>query len=311
MARTAPGDVAQGLPEDAARGAAADRRDLRHARSHDRPRPHPLRAPALLRLLPDRRPLSSMLGDFLSTGLGALGLTWQSAPALTEVEEVTTDWVRQMVGLSPAWRGVIQDTASTATLVALRLRPRAGLRTSRSRAAGLQGPEAPLVVYASAPEPQLGAEGGADRRLRPRRTSARSTTDAEPRDAAGSARRGDARGSRPRLDAVRGRRDVGLDDAAPPSIRSRDLAPSRAEHGAWVHVDAAMAGSAMVLDGMPAALARRRRRRLARAEPAQVARRDLRLLALPGARSRAPRAGDEHEPDLPAVAGRGRGHDLP
>src|SRR5689334_15494505 len=62
---------------------------------------------------------ASMLGDFLSTGLGALGLTWQSAPALTEVEEVTTDWVRQMVGLSSAWRGVIQDTASTATLVAL------------------------------------------------------------------------------------------------------------------------------------------------------------------------------------------------
>ena len=60
-----------------------------------------------------------MLGDYLSTGLGVLGLSWQSSPALTELEEVVTDWVRQMVGLSDAWSGVIQDTASTSTLVAL------------------------------------------------------------------------------------------------------------------------------------------------------------------------------------------------
>ena len=32
-----------------------------------------------------------MLGDYLSTGLGVLGLSWQSSPALTEVEEVVTD----------------------------------------------------------------------------------------------------------------------------------------------------------------------------------------------------------------------------
>ena len=55
-----------------------------------------------------------MLGDYVSTGLGVLGLSWQSSPALTELEEVVTDWMRQMVGLSDAWSGVIQDTASTA-----------------------------------------------------------------------------------------------------------------------------------------------------------------------------------------------------
>lgn len=63
--------------------------------------------------------LSSVLGDYASTGLGVLGLSWQSSPALTELEEVTTDWMRQMVGLSDAWSGVIQDTASTCTLLAL------------------------------------------------------------------------------------------------------------------------------------------------------------------------------------------------
>ena len=69
---------------------------------------------------------AGILGDLVSTGLGVLGLSWQSSPAVTEVEEVTTGWVRQMVGLSEAWRGVIQDTASTSTLVALITAPRAG-----------------------------------------------------------------------------------------------------------------------------------------------------------------------------------------
>jgi aromatic-L-amino-acid decarboxylase len=68
---------------------------------------------------PSNGDLSSVLGDYLSTGLGVLGLSWVSSPALTELEEVVTDWLRQMLGLSDSWSGVIQDTASTSTLVAL------------------------------------------------------------------------------------------------------------------------------------------------------------------------------------------------
>src|SRR5208282_3829268 len=75
--------------------------------------------PQFFGYFPANSELASVLGDYLSTGLGVLGLSWQSSPALTELEEVVTDWVRQMVGLSPAWSGVIQDTASTSTLVAL------------------------------------------------------------------------------------------------------------------------------------------------------------------------------------------------
>ncbi len=68
--------------------------------------------------------LASVLGDYASTGLGVLGLAWQSSPALTEVEEVATDWLRQMIGLSEGWSGVIQDTASTCSLIALICGPR-------------------------------------------------------------------------------------------------------------------------------------------------------------------------------------------
>ena len=77
--------------------------------------------PSFFGYFPGNGELSSVLGDYLSTGLGVLGLSWQSSPALTELEEVVTDWLRQMLGLSEAWSGVIQDTASTSTLVALML----------------------------------------------------------------------------------------------------------------------------------------------------------------------------------------------
>src|SRR4029453_18002980 len=93
--------------------------------------------------------LASVLGDYLSTGLGVLGLAWQSSPALTELEEVVTDWLRQMLGLSGAWQGVIQDTASTSNLVALLCAREGGSDYSLGRG-GLQGRAEPLIVYASA-----------------------------------------------------------------------------------------------------------------------------------------------------------------
>ena len=97
---------------------------------------------------PSNGELSSVLGDYLSTGLGVLGLSWQSSPALTELEEVVTDWMRQMLGLSEAWSGVIQDTASSCTLVALLCARERASNYSLARG-GLQGEEHPLIVYVS------------------------------------------------------------------------------------------------------------------------------------------------------------------
>ena len=97
---------------------------------------------------PSNGELSSVLGDYLSTGLGVLGLSWISSPALTELEEVVTDWMRQMLGLSDAWSGVIQDTASTSTLVALLCARERASNYSLARG-GLQGEDHPLIVYVS------------------------------------------------------------------------------------------------------------------------------------------------------------------
>src|SRR5215208_2623701 len=104
--------------------------------------------PSFFGYFPGNGELSSVLGDYLSTGLGVLGLSWQSSPALTELEEVVTDWMRQMLGLSEAWSGVIQDTASTSTLVALLCARERASKYSLARG-GLQGEAYPLIIYVS------------------------------------------------------------------------------------------------------------------------------------------------------------------
>jgi aromatic-L-amino-acid decarboxylase len=61
----------------------------------------------------------SILGEFLTAGLGVNAMLWQTSPAATELEEVVMDWLRRILGLPETFRGVIQDTASTATLCSL------------------------------------------------------------------------------------------------------------------------------------------------------------------------------------------------
>jgi aromatic-L-amino-acid decarboxylase len=105
--------------------------------------------PSFFGYFPTAASLSSVLGDLVSTGLGVVGLNWQASPALTELEQVTTDWLRDLLGLPATFSGVIQDTASAASFIAMvSARERAtGYSAARD---GLQDKGAPLVVYVSA-----------------------------------------------------------------------------------------------------------------------------------------------------------------
>lgn len=68
----------------------------------------------------------SMLADFLSSTIAAQCMLWQTCPSGTEMEEVMIDWLRQALGLPDGFSGVIQDSASSATLAAvLAIRERA------------------------------------------------------------------------------------------------------------------------------------------------------------------------------------------
>jgi aromatic-L-amino-acid decarboxylase len=59
-----------------------------------------------------------VLAELLIAGLNQVGILWRTSPALQELEEVTVDWLRQLVGLPDEFRGHIEDTASTGVLAA-------------------------------------------------------------------------------------------------------------------------------------------------------------------------------------------------
>lgn len=200
--------------------------------------------PRFFGYFPANGELSSVLGDFLSTGIGVLGLSWQSSPALTELEEVVCDWMRQLLGLSEGWSGVIQDTASTSTLVALIC---ARERSSRYALAadGLQGGGARLVVYTSA-QSHSSVEKAALLAGFGRNHVHRIPVDeryALRLDALDEAIAADlAAGLLPcAVVATTGTTTTtAMDPLGPLGERAR-------AHGMWLHVDAAMAGSAMIL----------------------------------------------------------------
>jgi len=60
-----------------------------------------------------------VLAELLIAGLNQVGILWRTSPALQELEEVTLDWLAQLLGLPPGLHGHIEDTASTGVLSAL------------------------------------------------------------------------------------------------------------------------------------------------------------------------------------------------
>ncbi|HET9437996.1 MAG TPA: pyridoxal-dependent decarboxylase [Gaiellaceae bacterium] len=60
-----------------------------------------------------------VLAELLIAGLNQVGILWRTSPALQELEEVTCDWLRQLVGLPDGFAGHIEDTASTGVLAAV------------------------------------------------------------------------------------------------------------------------------------------------------------------------------------------------
>lgn len=87
-----------------------------------------------------------ILGELLCAALNVNGMLWRTSPAATELEEVTLDWLRQLLGLPATFSGIIMDTASTGILTVLAAaRERLGLHTRQHGTSGLP----PLRIYAS------------------------------------------------------------------------------------------------------------------------------------------------------------------
>jgi aromatic-L-amino-acid decarboxylase len=200
--------------------------------------------PRFFAYFPSNADLSSALADLVSTALGVQGMSWQTSPAATELEEVVVDWLRQMTGLPDEFSGVIQDTASTATLTALLSARERATAFSQLRG-GLQGERRPLTVYyseqahSSVEKGALLAGFGRDN-LRPIGTNPEFAM-------------------RPELlraaivdDVEAGRRPsavvVSVGTTATTAVDPlRSASEIAREFDVWLHVDAAMAGSGMVL----------------------------------------------------------------
>ncbi|HZL64501.1 MAG TPA: pyridoxal-dependent decarboxylase [Thermoleophilia bacterium] len=199
--------------------------------------------PGWFAYFPSNTDLSSVLADLVAAGLGPQCMSWQTSPAATEVENVVVDWLRQMLGLSAAFSGVIQDSASTATFCALLCARERTTEFGQNRG-GLQAEQAPLVVYASdqahssVPKAALLAGFGAEH-LRLIETDE------------AHALRLDLLEAAIRDDLAAGRRPCAVVAAIGTTATTAvdplaAIAKLAAEHGLWLHVDAAMAGVAMI-----------------------------------------------------------------
>ncbi len=183
----------------------------------------------------------AILGDLLSTGLGVQGMLWETSPACTELESVVVDWLAELLDLPQQWRtdarggGVIQDSASSGTLVALlaalQRRGRDGRNTvyvteqthsSMEKAAKIAGLDATNVRVVDVDTETLG--------MLPGRLQA--VIDQDRRD-----------GKTPTMACA----TIGTTSttAVDPIRRLGEVCR---EHGLWLHVDAAYAGVAAVCE---------------------------------------------------------------
>jgi aromatic-L-amino-acid decarboxylase len=75
--------------------------------------------PSFFAYFPANSSPPSILAEMLTATMGAQCMSWATSPAATELEERVMEWLRGMIGLPDTFTGVIEDTASTATLCAL------------------------------------------------------------------------------------------------------------------------------------------------------------------------------------------------
>jgi aromatic-L-amino-acid decarboxylase len=236
-----PGDVRKKLPLSPPRAAESMETIFRDFADIIVPGITHWQHPGWFAYFPANNSPASVLGELLAAGLGSQGMVWQTSPAVTELEETVLDWLRQMIGLPEGFAGVIQDTASTATLCAL--------ISARERATGFEANEAgagqTLTVYASeeahsSVEKGVKIAGYGRRNLRPVATDGGFAMIPERLEDA--VLRDKAAGLRPAcVVATVGTTSSGAIDPL------RPIGEMCRRQGLWFHVDAAYAGTAALL----------------------------------------------------------------
>src|ERR1700683_1608560 len=248
QAQVGPGEVGGKLPGRAPQQAESFRQVLADLAEVVVPGVTQVQHPRYFGWVPANASLAAVLGDLAASRLGALRITWQYAPALTEVEEVVVEWLRELTALPESWKGVIQDTASSACLVALLAARERATNFSEARG-GLQAESAPLTVYTtrhahSSVLKAVSLAGYGQDNLR--------FVDVDP---VTYAMRAESLAALLAADTAAGRRpaavvvNVGTTGTTAVDPLAA-IVPLARQYGMWVHVDAAMAGSALLLPEM-------------------------------------------------------------
>jgi aromatic-L-amino-acid decarboxylase len=149
LAQVAPGDISASLPDTPPTDPEPFDRILADVESLLLPGITHWNHPAFHAYFAITGSGPGILAETLSAALNVNGMLWRTSPAATELEQVTLDWLRQLLGLAAGWHGIICDTASISTMLALAAaRERTGLDI---RQRGLAGrPDVPMLrVYTS------------------------------------------------------------------------------------------------------------------------------------------------------------------
>lgn len=244
LSRVKPGEVRSRLPDKAPEAGESFNAIMQDVDEIIMPGITHWQSPNFFAFFPANISAPSVLGEMLSAGLGVQGMIWATSPACTELETHVLDWLVDLMGLPAEYRsdsnggGVIQDTASSATLCAL--------LAARERATGFRvnerGADGGLAVYASeqahsSMEKAVKIAGLGRASLRAIETDER------------FAMRPEAL-----AEAIRQDREAGLTPcfvcATVGTTSSNAMDPVRAigeickDENVWLHVDAAMSGSA-------------------------------------------------------------------
>lgn len=146
-AQTRPGDILRALPETAPERPEPVEKVFEDFESIVMPGMTHWQHPRFFAYFPSNAAPASVLAEYLASTVAAQCMLWQTSPAATEMETRMMDWLRQGLGLPEGFSGVIQDSASSATLAAVLV--------MRERALGWQGNsnglagQPPVRIYAS------------------------------------------------------------------------------------------------------------------------------------------------------------------
>jgi aromatic-L-amino-acid decarboxylase len=216
LAQVSPGEVRDALPSSPPERGEGFEAVLRDLEGVLLPGMTHWQSPRFLAYFSTTGSEASVLAELLAAGLDQVGILWRTSPALQELEEVTMAWLAELLGLPRGWHGQLEQGASLATLSALaaarEARPGYVLasehaHSSVDRACKLLGLELRKVPV------------DAEFRLRPVELA--------------------LEGASAVVATVGTTSTTSVDPVA-------EVVEACSEHGVWVHVDAAYAGSAMV-----------------------------------------------------------------